>query len=192
MARPKEFDRELALEKAMDLFWTHGYEASSMSDLQRGMGIGRQSLYDTFGDKKQIFQESLEHYLEGMEEYSGSLLGAEDGLSAIRAYFHALVRDKTSGTVRRACMLFNTCAELAPHDPEIRKQVRKGLISLQKKFELALSRAQEQRTLSLTADVRSLAIFLTTHAGGIVLLSKGGSSRKELRAASDIALGTLS
>ena len=188
MARPKEFDREAALDKAVDQFWTHGYEATSMSDLQRGMGIGRQSLYDTFGGKKQIFQEALKRYLEGMAEYSGSFLGAEDGLAAIRAYFDVLVRDNTSGKVRRACMLFNTCAELASHDSEIRKQVRKGLVALQKRFELALGRAREQGTLSSTADIRSIAVFLTTQAGGILLLSKSGSSRKELRAAADIAL----
>lgn len=191
MARPKEFDREAALDMAMDLFWTHGYEATSMSDLQRAMGIGRQSLYDTFGDKRQVFQEALKRYLEGMAEYSGALLGREDGLAAIGAYFDALVRDKTTGTLRRACLMFNTCAELAPHDPEIRKQVRKGVIALQKRFELALGRAQEQGTLSLTADARSLAIFLTTQAGGIVLLSKGGSSRNELRAAANTALGAV-
>ncbi len=191
MARPKAFDREAALDVAMDLFWTHGYAAISMSDLQRAMGIGRQSLYDTFGDRRQVFQEVLKHYLEGMAEYSGALLGGEDGLAAIRAYFDTLVRDKTTGTVRRACLLFNTCGEVAPHDPEIKKQVRKGVVALQKRFELALGRAQEQGTLALTADVHSLAIFLATQSGGIVLLSKGGSTRKELRAAVDIALSAV-
>ena len=98
MARPKEFDREAALDEAMDLFWTHGYEPTSMSDLQRSMGIGRQSLYDTFGGKREIFRESLDRYLDGMKRYSESLLGAEDGLVAIRNYFNTTIRDQTRST----------------------------------------------------------------------------------------------
>ena len=192
MARPKEFRREVALDKAMDLFWTHGYEATSMSDLQRSMGIGRQSLYDTFGGKKEVFQESLERYLEGVKRYSESLLGAEDGLVAIRTYFDTAIRDQTRATPRRACMMFNTCAEVAPHDPEIRKQVRKGVAALQKRFELALRRAQEQGTLSTNADAHALAIFLTTQAGGITIMSRGGASRKELQSTVDATLRAIS
>ena len=188
MARPKEFNREAALEEAMELFWTYGYKATSMSDLQRAMGIGRQSLYDTFGGKKEVFQEALDRYLDGVTRYSADLLGAADGLEAIRGYFRAIVRDQTQTTPRRACMMFNTYGEVAPHDREIRAQARKGVLALQKRFELALGRAQEQGTLSSTADVRSLAIFLTTQAGGITVMSRGGASRKELRAAAEVTL----
>jgi len=191
MARPKEFDREAALDKAMDLFWTHGYEATSMSGLQRSMGIGRQSLYDTFGGKREIFQESLERYLDGAKRYSGSLLGAEDGLVAIRSYFDTAIRDQTRSSPRRACMMFNTCAELAPRDPEIRKQVRKGVAALQGQFELALDRAQVKGKLSSNCDIRSLAIFLTTQAGGITVMSRGGASRKQLQSAADITLSAI-
>jgi TetR/AcrR family transcriptional repressor of nem operon len=192
MARPKEFRREVVLDKAMELFWTHGYEATSMSDLQRCMGIGRQSLYDTFGGKKEVFQESLERYLEGVKRYSESLLGAADGLVAIRTYFDTAIRNQTRATPRRACMMFNTCAEVAPHDPEIRKQVRKGVSALQKRFELALRRAQEQGALSTNADAHALAIFLTTQAGGITIMSRGGASRKELQSTVDVALRAIS
>jgi AcrR family transcriptional regulator len=95
------------------------------------MGIGRQSLYDTFGDKRQIFGESLERYLERMKEFLAALLDVDDGLAAVRDYMNASVRDVMSPSPRRACMMFNTCAELAPHDPEIRKQARKGVLILQ-------------------------------------------------------------
>lgn len=191
VARPKEFEREEALYKAMDLFWTHGYEATSMSDLQRCMGIGRQSLYDTFGGKREIFEESLERYIDGVKTYSESLLGAEDGLVAVHTYFDTAIRDQTRAKPRRGCMMFATCAELAPHDPDIRKQVRKGVAALQKRFELALGRAQEQGSLSSNADVRSLAVFLTTQAGGITVMSRGGASRKELQSAVDITMSAI-
>jgi len=191
VARPKEFDRAAALDEAMEIFWTYGYEATSMSELQRAMGIGRQSLYDTFGGKKQVFQEALDRYLDGVTRYAGGLLGDADGLAAIRTYFRTIVRDQTKTTSRRACMMFSTCCEAAPHDPEIRAQVRKGVLALQKRFELTLDRAREQGSLSYTADVRSIAIFLTTQAGGITLMSRGGAPRKELLAAVEIALEAI-
>src|ERR1700721_991383 len=62
MARPKEFDRDRALKKAMDVFWQQGYEATSTDDLVRAIGIGRQSMYDTFGDKHQLYVEALRLY----------------------------------------------------------------------------------------------------------------------------------
>ena len=188
MARPKEFERDVALDKAVEVFWTHGYEATSMSDLQRAMGIGRQSLYDTFGDKKQIFEESLERYLERMKEFLESLLDADDGLAAVRAYMNTSVRDVMSPTPRRACMMFNTCAELASHNAEIRKQARKGVMVLQGSLELALRRAQEQGTVSPGTDAHTMAIFLTTQVGGLAVMSKSGASQKELQAAADIAI----
>lgn len=175
----------------MEWFWTHGYEATSMSDLQRCMGIGRQSLYDSFGGKREIFEESLERYLEGVKTYSEPLLAAEDGLVAIRTYFETNIRDQTRDRPRRGCMMFSTSAELAPHDPDIRKQVRKGVAALQKRFELALRRAQAQGSLSSNADVRAVAVFLTTQAGGITVMSRGGASRRELQSAVDITLSAI-
>jgi len=63
MARPKEFDQAAALETAMEVFWTRGYEATTMGDLRKAIGIGRQSLYDTFGDKEQLFAAALDQHL---------------------------------------------------------------------------------------------------------------------------------
>jgi TetR/AcrR family transcriptional regulator, transcriptional repressor for nem operon len=62
VARPKEFDRDKALKRAMEVFWEHGYEATSTDQLLKAMGIGRQNLYDTFGDKRRLFLEALGLY----------------------------------------------------------------------------------------------------------------------------------
>jgi len=191
MARPKEFDREAALGAAMELFWTYGYKATSMSDLQRVMGIGRQSLYDTFGGKREVFKEALDRYLDEGARYWGDLLADDDGFEAIRTYLLTIGRDQTQTTPRRACMMFNTYSEVAPHDPEIKTQVRKGVLALQKKIELALGRAREQGTLSSNMDLRSVAIFLTTQVGGMNLMSRGGATRKELRAAAEVTLRVI-
>ena len=73
MARPKAFDVERALDRAVEVFWTRGYEATSLCDLLEHMEIGRQSLYDTFGDKHGLFLAALERYRRAMSQ---SLLGA--------------------------------------------------------------------------------------------------------------------
>jgi AcrR family transcriptional regulator len=92
MGRPKEFDRGEVLERAMEVFWTHGFEVTSMSDLQRALGIGRQSLYDTFGDRKAIFDEALGHYVARSNARNDVLLEVDDGLEAVRNYFDDSIR----------------------------------------------------------------------------------------------------
>ena len=188
VARPREFQREEALDKAMEVFWTQGYEATSMTELHTAMGIGRQSLYDTFGDKRDLFTEALGRYLGGLRGLLGGLSDADDGFRAVRAYFDATVQRLTSSTPRRACLMFNTCMELAPHDTDIQKQVGRGVRDLRGALKAALTRAQAQGNLAADANVERLAMFLTTQLGGMAVMAKGGFSKKELQAAADLAL----
>ena len=87
MARPKEFDIDQVLDRATELFWTKGYEETSMRDLEEGLGVGRQSLYSTFGDKRDLFLAALDRYSSLQQERIEPLLAPDAGLAAIRAYF---------------------------------------------------------------------------------------------------------
>jgi len=191
MVRPKQFDREHALDDAMRVFWTYGFEATSMSDLQRAMGIGRQSLYDTFGDKQTVFTEALQRYIGISKEQSGILLGGDDGLDAVNRFFDACIDSFVSANPRRACLIFNTGAELCSHDADIARLVNTGLKNLQTTFGGALELAKTQGELRDGADVQTLAMFLTTHIGGLAIMSKAGASRKQLQAVADTALSVL-
>lgn len=190
MARPKEFDRQAALNQAMELFWTQGYEATTMTDLRHAMGIGRQSLYDTFGDKDQLFAEVLEQYIGFSDADVAKWLNHENGISGIRSFFDARVRLLSSGT-RRGCLMINTCVELAVHDKTVASQIRQGLATLQKGFEAALTGALEQGELARDSDVSDLAIFLTSQIAGMVVVAKNNASRKQLQAIADLALQKL-
>lgn len=190
MGRPREFEREKALGEAMQVFWTHGYEVTSMSDLQRAMGIGRQSLYDTFGGKRQVFEESLQGYLENVNAWNHQMLG-ERGLEGIRAFLNTTVRELARQNPRRACLMFNTCFELAPHDAEIAKQVRKGVKAMQRSFEGAVKRGQEEGTIRAEADARRLGVFFTAQIGGLAVMARGGASKREMQVVADVALQTL-
>ena len=180
MARAKEFDRELVLEKAMDFFWAHGYEAASMSDLLGAMEIGRQSLYDTFGDKHSLFMASLEHYYElGVGSVVADLSAPDGGISAIESYFENMAR-RMSTKPYRSCLLINSAVELAPHDPEVATIVNRFIKRLQKGFakalEVAVSKGEAQ-----VDDVDALAWHLTNSAMGFGPLSKARVPYKNLR-----------
>src|SRR6201986_4496734 len=114
MARHKEFDRDEALQKAMEVFWSRGYEAASIQDLVEHMGINRQSLYDTFGDKHSLFLQALDRYREvegrklfGLLEQSGSVK------RALRQGFEVVVEGSLGGGERRWCCVGNATSELA-------------------------------------------------------------------------------
>ena len=191
MARPKEFQRDEALGKAVEVFWLHGFKATSMSDLQRATGIGRQSLYDTFGDKEQIFAQALDHYLNHSYERNDRLLNGNDGLATIRTYFETSVRELSSHIPRRACMIFNTCVELSPHDNNIAKKVETGIKHLRRAFIRALKRAKDQDLIGADADLPALAEFLTSQVGGLAIMAKRGASRKSMQAVANTALKVL-
>ncbi len=134
MARAKEFDREVVLERAMNFFWSRGYEAASMRELLDAMEIGRQSAYDTFGDKHSLFLASLEHYYQiGVGSIIAELGSADGGLSAIEHYFDDMARRMTTKPYR-SCLLINSAVELAPHDPEVATIVNRFVKRLRKGF----------------------------------------------------------
>jgi TetR/AcrR family transcriptional repressor of nem operon len=191
MARPKEFDRSDALEKAVQLFWLQGFESTTMSDLQQTLGIGRQSLYDTFGSREKIFQEALQHYIAWANGRNAELLEADNGLEAVRNFFELNIDGLSGPGPRRACMMFNTSVEVAPHDPEIAKTVGEGIKDLQNALAAALERAKAQGDLSVDADVKSLAMYLASQQAGLGVMSQAGASRTDMRAVAYIALDAL-
>ncbi|MEM9644359.1 MAG: TetR/AcrR family transcriptional regulator [Planctomycetota bacterium] len=190
MARPKEFDRKQALDQAMELFWTRGYEATTMTDLRHAMGVGRQSLYDTFGDKDKLFREALDQYASLSNADVGQFLTEEDGLDGIRSFFRKRVSALASGT-RRGCLIMNSCMELSPHDEVVALRVRKCLRVLEKGFETALKGAQKKGKIATGSDVGKLSIFLTSQLAGMVVMAKNRASRQHLQAIADTALQSI-
>ena len=112
MPRPKSFDEDVVLDQAVQLFWARGYEGTSLADLETHLGLGRQSLYNTFGDKQSLFLKVLERYRRNVAEGVLAQLNAPDaGLDAIRAFFKTSVESLTAPGPRRACLVTNTILE---------------------------------------------------------------------------------
>ena len=190
MARAKEFDREVVLERAMEFFWAQGYEAASMRELLDTMDIGRQSLYDTFGDKHSLFVASLQHYYEkGMRTVVAQLSAPDGGLSAIEEYFDGMAR-RMSTKPYRSCLLINSAIELAPHDPEVAAIVNRFVKKLRKGFAKALEVAQSKGEARID-DIDAVAWHLTNSAMGLGPMSKARVPYKDLKLVSEQILKNI-
>src|SRR5712692_11429413 len=117
MPRPRSFDEDAVLDQAVQLFWERGYEGTSLADLETHIGLGRQSLYNAFGDKQTLFLKALERYQRAvMEKVLAHLNASGAGLDAIRAFFKATVESLTAAGPRRACLVANTILERGSQD----------------------------------------------------------------------------
>jgi TetR/AcrR family transcriptional repressor of nem operon len=190
MARTKEFDRERALEHAMNVFWTKGYEATSLADLLDAMGIARQSMYDTFGDKRALFIAALERYIDRSAAAHACLADAPSIRRAFRDLFDAVV-DESPRAKRRGCMGVTTTVELAPHDPEIAKLIAGRQRVLEDLFARALERGRERGELGADKDTRALARFLVGALQGLRVAATADPHSPALRDIARIALQAL-
>jgi TetR/AcrR family transcriptional repressor of nem operon len=172
MARTKEFDQEQALDAAMHLFWERGYEATSIQELVDATGVQRQSLYDTFGSKHEMFLQSLMRYqaLEGHQLSDLTKRHPKGGLPLIRA----IIESCASQTVcdARGCFAANCAAELGSSDEAVAERVRIGRDGLEAVFEHCLMQARDARQLKKSSSVSALAQFLVNAFFGLRLLAK--------------------
>ncbi len=192
MARRKEFDPEEALDRSMDLFWRRGYEASSLQDLVDHVGVNRQSLYDTFGDKHDLFLATLDRYFDvSVREDLKILDEAGPALGAIRRFFQSLVDLGGTDAARKGCMVVNSAVELSLHDEDARSRVAAVFSWIEERFRKTLVRARENGELGRRRDPRALARFLTSFMVGRNVLAKAGASRKSMQDAVDAAMTVL-
>ena len=171
MARHKEFDREKALEKAMQLFWQQGYEATSIRDLCEHMGINRGSLYDTYGSKEQLYIEALKRYLR-LNAFVPDSDDSTSGIALIQELFMNMVEASINDENRRGCLLANTIAELSPHNTEIANLCEASRDQYQTMFHKLLMQAQEQGEIAPERDTQQLARFLVNSLYGLRITAK--------------------
>ncbi len=192
MVRPKEFDQDEALERAMQVFWKKGYDGTSVQDLVDEMGINRGSLYNTFGDKHTLFLAAIDKYCaQIIGDWFTELRRPDAGLDTIRVFFNGLVHQATGDQGWRGCLMTNTVIEMAPHDDVVAARVAANLKRIETTFHTVLERAQTQGELNPGKDPRALARFLTGHAQGLLVLCKASPSKAVLEDAASVALSVL-
>jgi len=173
MARPRSFDTDQAIEKAMQVFWTHGYEGASLPDLLDGMGLTRGSLYKAFTDKKTLFLKVLEHY-EGKAVKAGVDLLTDreipNGADRIMAMFTNSYRAVTEGD-RRGCLLCTAAAGPSMYDDEIAAAVSQGLGALRDGIDEALKASPRHANLP-DDERRELACMLIAQYMGLRTMAR--------------------
>ncbi len=181
MTRPREFVAEKALEKAMHLFWDKGYQAASLVDLTRAMGLSKSSFYDTFGSKHELFLSAIEHYRDTVTALVVERLeSSAPAREAIEGVFKFIVGNAVDQGDRRGCFLCNCAAEVSPHDPQAGARVAEALKQLEEAYYNAIRRGQSAGEIPSGRDARALARYLTSSANGLVLMSKATPDRAVL------------
>ncbi len=182
MARPREFDVDTALERALDVLWSKGYEATSLDDLCEATDLSRSSLYATFGSKQKLLLRSVERYVERRTPNIAAILARPLPIrDAFAALLEEFIDQIVAGPGRRGCFLGNCAAELPRSDRVALAQVRQGLKCTQAIFRDALARAKTRGELPADADVDALAGFLTAAIQGLRLVGKVNPNRAALK-----------
>lgn len=189
MARPKEFDRDQALHKAMEVFWTRGYEAASVRDLVEHMGINRQSLYDTFGDKHALYLQALDRYREVETRKLFELLERSSIKKALRELFAGVIERSLCPGTRRGCFMGNAMSELAGRCEATAAKTGSNMVAVEDAFYRALIRGKKSGELKEVRDPRAVARFLCCTLQGLMLMAKATPDHKPL---ADVVKITLS
>ena len=181
MGRAKEFDPEQALVRAMEVFWLKGYQNASVGELLTAMKINRWSLYETFGDKQELFLAALQLYRRRWGQMIAEHLAAPGSPRAVMVrLLRAMGRDLVSDELGRGCLVANSAVELRYLDAEAQQVVRGSLETLESAFTRVLERAKDAGELTSALPPRKLAAFLIASMNGIRDVAKMDRDAKRI------------
>jgi TetR/AcrR family transcriptional repressor of nem operon len=191
MPRHKEFDRDGALQKAIGVFCEKGYAAASTDELMRAMKISRQSMYDTFGDKRQLYLEAFRRYVaDSINEQIGYLEKSSSPLAGIEKMLLAFAtRIERDGIV--GCMGVNAICEFGRSDPEVASLGQTAGTRLTAALEQALRQAKTKKEIGKTVKESAAAQFLQATLSGMKVAAKAGADRQSLKSIARFALRSL-
>lgn len=165
MARNVEFDEQLAISRAMDVFWKKGYNGTTMRDLTEAMGINSSSLYNTIGDKHQLFVRSIKHYTESrMEAALKQLAAINSPLKAIEKYINNAMFAITSEP--NSCLAIKTTFEVATADPEVQKVIKADSDFTYNLLIKLVQEAIDRKEINVTNDAAMLTDYIINHFSG--------------------------
>ena len=180
MARPKEFDQDKALRNAIRLFSQQGFAATSTDELMRVMDIGRQSMYDTFGDKRALFLRALELYVtESVQSIGVELDRNGSALSAVRNALVSFAERKDLSS-SEGCMGLNAIGEFGQRDADVTRITRNAARIQRQNLMKVFARAKIQGEVDADADLEGMADFFESTLAGIRIAAKAGKSRQAL------------
>src|SRR3954466_8699263 len=186
--RPRAFDVDEALDKALKVFWRKGYEGATLPDLTRAMGINRPSLYAAFGNKEQLFRKALDRYQTGPMSFLTDALRHPTARAVVEAIFSGFVRMQRDRDKARGCLVVSgalACGEEAETARRALAQLRQAIgTALRERFE----RAVQDGDLPAGTDCPTLARYTARVLNGLAVQAASGATQKELRLVSEVAM----
>ena len=177
LSRPREFDADEALDKALHVFWQRGYEGTSLSDLTEAMGISRPSLYAAFGNKEMLFRKTLDRYLQKPFSYLPKALEERDVRRAIEKLFRGAINMVMNPRHPDGCLLVQGALAAGPAAASIRKELSLRRAAAEAAVRRRLERAIAEADLPANVKPAKLARYILTVLWGLSVQAAGGATR---------------
>src|ERR1700730_7805014 len=191
MGRPRAFDVDKALDRALHVFWRKGYEGSSMPDLPQPMGITPPSLYAAYGSKAGLFREALDRYTEGPAAYIRAALDEPTARAVIERLLHGAIDLLTDEGNPRGCLLVQGALTCGETGEEARRELGERRAAAQSAIRKRFESAKAEADLSANLEPADLARYISTVLEGMAVGGGGGGSRAQLERVAEITLQAL-
>jgi AcrR family transcriptional regulator len=186
--RPREFDADQALDRALQIFWQKGYEGASLPELTAAMGINRPSLYAAFGNKEALFRRAMERYVSGPAAYFGAALEQPTSRAVVECVLQGAIDLVTGAGNPRGCFLVQgalACGAMAqPARDALAKRRNSGIVRLKRRFK----RAVAEGDLPPACPPDDLARYVVAVVHGMSVQAAGGATRQQLQRVAKLAL----
>jgi TetR/AcrR family transcriptional regulator, copper-responsive repressor len=191
--RPRTYDREIALTRAMDLFWDRGYAATSLDDLSQAMDMNRPSIYAAFGDKQALYRQALDHYRAGVRAAIKVVFeGSRPLRQVLRDFYERAIEIYLSGrTSARGCFMIGTALTEAVVNPQVRGSLAETLQGLDRLLAARIAQGQQRREVDAEANPEELGQVASAMLYLLAIQARAGATRKSLKATMNAALNSI-
>ncbi|MEZ0232907.1 MAG: TetR/AcrR family transcriptional regulator [Methylophilaceae bacterium] len=186
--RPRAFDMEQALDRALQVFWRKGYEGTSLPDLTDAMGINRPSLYAAFGNKESLFRKALDRYSERNAIFVDEALSAPTAREVVEKLLHSVAYARCCPENPPGCLAVQAALVCGDDAESIRKELVMRRAASESRIRERMERAKEEGDLPTNADPTVLARYVSTVIQGMAVQSASGASHTELETVVEMAL----
>lgn len=187
-----EFDPERVVDQSMQVFWSQGYDATSLQDLLQTTGLSKSSLYQAFQSKQKLFDRCIDRYVDSLaKKMLAQLAESRSGRQFIEQTFQAVVDHANLPEAGRGCLLWNATVEFGQRDAAVAKRLGQGMDRLAGVFETAVQRAQEEGDISPTKNPKVLSLYLLSSMSGLRSMLKGGIGARKIKGVAQVILASL-
>jgi AcrR family transcriptional regulator len=188
--RPREFDADEVLDRALEVFWRKGYEGASLSELTEAMGINRPSLYAAFGNKEELFRKALDRYADGPAAYTREALNAPTARGVLERLLHGAAEALTHPDYPPGCLGVHGALSCGEAAESIRDELSARRAGYEVLLRQRLERARTEGDLATDIACADLARLVMTVMQGMAVQAAGGASREDLRRVAEMMLRT--